>query len=174
MADVPDPRYVRVAREAEGYYELQLYEEALERVDRLLAVPVFEDASLAMRAECLRGLERWEEGAAAYEALLGRDPENVSAYVGLGWCRKREGRLDLALAAMDRLLRASPGEGIGLYNLACYCSLDGQRERAIELLARAVEAEAEFREHARTEEDLDPIRDEPAFGRIVNGEEEDA
>ena len=43
MADLPEEKQVRILREAEGYYELQLYEEAIERLDRLLAVPAFEE-----------------------------------------------------------------------------------------------------------------------------------
>ncbi len=58
-------------------------------------------------------------------------------------------------------------QAIGLYNLACYCSLDGQRERALVLLDQAIDREAEFREHARTESDLDPIREDPEFRRII-------
>ena len=91
MDDKADPKELRRAREAEGYFELGLYEEALERALELLSDPNGRLARFAraMRAECLRGLEQWEEGADAYEDLIRSDPDNVSAYVGLGWCRKR-------------------------------------------------------------------------------------
>jgi len=165
----PDPKDIRIAREADGYYELQLFPEALERAEKLLERGVFVEPALAMKGECLRSLERYEEGAKVFEEILAGDPENVNAFVMLGWCRKRTGRLDLALKAMESLLAVRPTEGIGLYNLACYCSLDGQRERALRLLERAIDAHEEFREHALSEEDLDPIRADPDFRRIVGG-----
>jgi tetratricopeptide (TPR) repeat protein len=158
---------VRIAHEAQGYYELQLYEEALERVQTLLDRGVMAGPALVLKGECLRCLERYEEGIDVFERILEHEPDSVSAHVGLGWCHKRTGRLDLALEAMERLLAVRPTEGIALYNLACYCSLEGDSARALDLLARAIEVEEEFREHARTEEDLDPIRATPEFGRIV-------
>jgi tetratricopeptide (TPR) repeat protein len=164
-----DERDVRIAREAQGYYELQLYEETLERVQALLDRSVMVAPALVLKGECLRCMERYEEGIGVFEEILTHDPESVSAYVGLGWCHKRTGRLDKALEAMERLLAVRPAEGIGLYNLACYCSLEGDADRALDLLAKAIEEEEEFRQHARSEEDLDAIRGRPEFGRIVGG-----
>jgi len=163
----PSPNDLRLAREAQGYLELELYPEALERVDVLLERGVLVEAALAVKGEIYRGQERYEEGAVVFEQILTTDPDSVHAWVMLGWCRKRTGRLDLAVRAMEGMLEVKPDEGIGLYNLACYCSLDGQRERALHLLERALDEAKEFREHALTEEDLDPIREDPEFRRIV-------
>ena len=169
MTGAPDPKALRIATEAEGYYELELYEEALERAETLLSMGALEIAGLAMKAECLRSLERYEEGAAVFERILARDDANVAAYVGLGWCRKRSGRLDLAIESMERLLAGKPDEPIGLYNLACYLSLRGDREPALELLGRAVALEEEFRKLATEEEDFAPLRRDRAFLRLTEG-----
>lgn len=163
----PHPNDIRIAREAQGYLELELWPEALERANALLERKALVPAALAVKGEVYRHQERWDDGANVFERLTEVEPSSVHAWVMLGWCRKRGGRLDLALEAMENLLEASPSEGIGLYNLACYCSLDGQRERALVLLDKAIDREREFREHARTERDLDPLRDDPEFRRIV-------
>jgi tetratricopeptide (TPR) repeat protein len=163
----PSPNDLRLAREAQGYLELELWPEALERANALLERGVLTEAALALKGEAYRGQERWEDGAAVFEEILERDRKSVHAWVMLGWCHKRTGRLDLALKAMEGLLEVHPDEGIGLYNLACYCSLDGQRERALQLLERALDVAAEFREHALEEEDLDALRGDPEFRRIV-------
>lgn len=167
MSPTPDEKALRLAREAEGYFDLGLHEDALARVEKLVDDERFTAFAAGMRAECLRNLGQFTEGAAAFEAIIAAEPSNVSAYVGLGWCRKRDGRLDLALESMERLLEVLPEEGIGLYNLACYCSLDGQRERAITLLSSAITGDVEFRELARKESDFDPIREDAGFRRIV-------
>jgi tetratricopeptide (TPR) repeat protein len=170
MSGPNDHHTLRTAREAEGFYELELYEEALRRADQLLADGKLERFSLALRAECLRCLGRWEEGAGAFEKILRREPEEVSAYVGLGWCLKRAGRLDHAMETLNQLLAVSPREGIGLYNLACYCSLAGDRDRALDYLQRSIEVDTQYRELAEAEEDFASLREDPAFRRILSGE----
>jgi Flp pilus assembly protein TadD len=167
MSDPVDLQAQRTAREAEGYYELGIFDEALCRADSLLAEGKLEDFALPMRAECLRSLEHWQEGTSAFEEILRRTPDDVSAHVGLGWCWKRAGRLDLAKEAMERLLLRRPAEPIGLYNLACYCALAGERERSLALLARSIEKDESFRALAGKEKDFASVRDEPEFQRIL-------
>lgn len=50
-----------------------------------------------------------------------------------------------------------------LYNLACVESLGGRGEEALAHLGRAVELDPRAREWARSDADLNPIRDDPAF-----------
>ena len=51
------------------------------------------------------------------------------------------------------------------YNLACYASLAGDKERALEHLTRAFQGDPETREWAATESDLDAIRSDPRYPR---------
>ncbi len=154
-------------REAVGYYELELYEQALERTETLLREGLRREFAMSLRADCLRSLGRWDEAAQAFREYLAMDSEEISAYLGLGWCEKRAGRMDRAIEAMEKLLERHPEEPLGLYNLACYASLAGERERALELLRRAVQADRRFRKRALEEEDFSSIRDDPRFREIV-------
>jgi hypothetical protein len=52
-----------------------------------------------------------------------------------------------------------------LYNIACAEALAGDREAALDHLARAVAAEPAAAEWAREDRDLDAIRDDPRFPR---------
>ena len=54
------------------------------------------------------------------------------------------------------------------FNLACCESLSGRTSDALDHLRHAVEMAEEFRQSARDDSDLDPIRDEPAFKQLIN------
>jgi tetratricopeptide (TPR) repeat protein len=62
-------------------------------------------------------------------------------------------------------LEREPDRGGHLYNLACAEARLGETDAALEHLGRAVELEERFREYARTDADLDSIRDDPRFPR---------
>jgi len=49
------------------------------------------------------------------------------------------------------------------FNLACFASLAGERERALDHISRAVEADPAALEWAAADRDLDPVRADPRF-----------
>ena len=70
----------------------------------------------------------------------------------------------------DRLLPEVDGEPqypMLLFNLACCESRCGRTSQALHHLRRAVELSEEFRDAAREDDDLDAIRDDPAFQQLV-------
>jgi tetratricopeptide (TPR) repeat protein len=72
-------------------------------------------------------------------------------------------RYDEAKAVLLEGLELHPGNPNLLYDLACVQALSGEREAALEHLRKAVEANPKFGEYARTDNDLDSIRDDPEF-----------
>lgn len=75
----------------------------------------------------------------------------------------REGRHDEAAEILRGVAERHPRAWGVLYNLACFESLSGQHDEAFEHLRPAVENDERFLELAKTDEDLDPIRDDPRF-----------
>jgi hypothetical protein len=70
----------------------------------------------------------------------------------------------------DRLrvqVEGSPQYALLFYNLACCESLTGRTTDALDHLRRAIDMSEEFRGYAKDDSDLDPIRDEPAFRRLL-------
>ena len=55
------------------------------------------------------------------------------------------------------------------FNLACCESLCGRTGAALHHLQHAIEMSEEFRESAKADSDLDPIREERAFKALVTG-----
>ena len=71
----------------------------------------------------------------------------------------------------DRLgdvVAASPQYPMLFFNLACCESRCGRTSDALDHLRHAIEMSEEFRASAKTDSDLDPIRDEPAFRQLIN------
>jgi len=68
---------------------------------------------------------------------------------------------------LGALVAASPQYPMLFFNLACCESLSGRTGAALDHLRQAVEMSEEFRLSAKTDSDLDPIRDEPAFKQLI-------
>jgi Flp pilus assembly protein TadD len=64
---------------------------------------------------------------------------------------------------MREALERHPDNPNVLYNLACVEALGNQGEAALEHLRRAAELDPRVRDWARSDPDLDPIRDAPGF-----------
>ena len=113
-----------------------------------------------------------KRAAVAHEAgttllcLGGRpgQPFRVSTWEHSRWAVERveAGDPEGAVRIIEEVMAERPDDLRALYDLACFESLAGRREAALEHLRRAVE-DPRLREHARTDTDLDPIRDDPAF-----------
>ncbi|HET8980288.1 MAG TPA: hypothetical protein VFN87_19205 [Solirubrobacteraceae bacterium] len=72
--------------------------------------------------------------------------------------------------AADRgreLLAAAPPYADLFYNVACCESLAGQKDEAIAHLRRAIELSDRTRPHLDVDSDLDPIRHDPAFRKLL-------
>jgi hypothetical protein len=70
---------------------------------------------------------------------------------------------------LGALVVASPQYPMLFFNLACCESLLGRISEALDHLRHAIDMSEEFRQFAQADSDLDPIRDEPAFKKLVTG-----
>jgi tetratricopeptide (TPR) repeat protein len=77
------------------------------------------------------------------------------------------GEYDKAADALEAALEEFPDDPGVLYNLACAESMLGRSNDAIEHLRRSAEQSERHRDAARTDTDLDSIRDRPEFAEIV-------
>jgi tetratricopeptide (TPR) repeat protein len=66
------------------------------------------------------------------------------------------------------LVEESPQYPMLFFNLACCESLSGRTSEALDHLRHAIEMSEEFRDNAKDDSDLDPIRDEPAFKQLIS------
>lgn len=159
---------MRQFMEAVGYLELGLPTHALARLDALEVVPSAIKSEVEMvRGMVLRDLQRYREAIPHLRFAAVRDPSNVTVWLALGWCFKRIQRLDLAIEALEQARKECPTESTVVYNLACYWSLQHNKELALQNLGRALEMDSRFRGMIATESDFDPIRHDPDFQAMV-------
>jgi adenylate cyclase len=78
------------------------------------------------------------------------------------------GELDRAKEWAERALVIDPDDSLAKYNVACFCSLVGERERAIDLLLELLpRATQEKKRWVKHDSDLDPIRSHPRFPEVL-------
>lgn len=167
MAGTNRARHQRLLRESEGYLELGLPLRALDTLGRIVDPGSFRGHQQFLVGEALRALERYAEAIGPLSAAGELNPSNLDVWLALGWCHKRTGRLDRAIAALERALEIDEDNPLLHYNLACYFSLDRQKEPALRHLALALDRKPEYREMIPGESDFDPLRADPEFQALL-------
>jgi tetratricopeptide (TPR) repeat protein len=77
------------------------------------------------------------------------------------------GRYEEVVERGRQVLEENPDHALLFYNVACCESLTGRTAEALEHLGRAIELSPQFRDFAKNDSDLDAIREEPAFQKLV-------
>jgi tetratricopeptide (TPR) repeat protein len=80
------------------------------------------------------------------------------------------GEFEKAIAIIAGAHAEYPDDPGVLYNLACAESRAGRRDEALDHLRETVELDGSFGELAESDEDFDPIRDDPQFVSAVAGQ----
>ena len=176
-------RLQQIIREAEGYLELSMLfsDEFDTSVARRLATPLalaalsrlreagsFRGHALYLKGEAYRALDQFQEAVVPLQAAAEMEPDNIHIWLSLGWCQKRLGRLDLAIEALERAMEHDHGNGIVFYNLACYWSLAGGKEQALEYLTQAFAVNPDYRDMVGKESDFNPLRSDPDFQALTS------
>jgi hypothetical protein len=123
------------------------------------------------------GVKRTAFAEEAGTAILAVGATPGRPYVAAGWEVWAEaydaGRYEEAADRARELLddhpdyATQPRYATLVYNVACFESLAGRRADAVEHLQQAVAMSDDLRELAKSDSDLDPIRDEPAVKQLV-------
>jgi tetratricopeptide (TPR) repeat protein len=115
----------------------------------------------------LSNLKDYDNSEKYYKQYVELYPDKYFGYQGLGYTYLKSGKtkksLDLFLLAMQK----DPAEPWNYYNLACYYSLNGDKQKAVENLEKAFEKGYDNLEHAKIDSDLESIRNMPEFDAII-------
>ena len=96
------------------------------------------------------------------------------AYDPVGWelwaplrPQYEAGDYDPVMERLQEIVAESPQYPLLAYNLACLESLTGHRDEALEHLGRSIAMSDRFRDFAKGDSDLDPIRDDARFVELI-------
>ncbi len=104
---------------------------------------------------------------ALYETYLSFRPDGVEALFGLGNAYTKRGSYSKGLEVDLRLVRLEPDNPTFNYNLACSYSLLKNLDRSIETLKRAIELGFDDRKQFETDPDLENVRRDPRFQKLL-------
>lgn len=147
---------------AEGYFELEMYEEALDELETADALPDNRMQVLAMRLDILLAQKKWQEALPLGEALCDLDPEEPQYFISYAYALRELDRIEEARGALLQGPETLEESGLFYYNLACYEALLGDPNTALATLRHAFALEPELKKSAQDDPDLEAIRDKIA------------
>jgi tetratricopeptide (TPR) repeat protein len=117
----------------------------------------------------------WQSGRELWKLIIGTSYTHPMTHFSQIYVEK--GNMDLALEIQEEMAKSlskmdeSPSWlGVCQYNLACFYSLSGQIEKAIRGLKEALQLNPELTDWSKQDPDFDPIREQPDFLAIYDGE----
>jgi len=96
------------------------------------------------------------------------DPEDARAHYMAGTALYRLGERERGEGVIKHALKLEPGNVGTWYNTACMYSNEGEKDKAIAHLKKAVELGFNHREWMEKDPDLNNIRDDPRFKEILS------
>ncbi len=113
-------------------------------------------------------LGRLGQAIASYDKAIEIKPDYQLAWNNRGIALQELGKLEEAIASYDKALEIKLDGCRAWYNKACCYALQKNIDLAIKNLQQAINLNPEYQEMAKTDNDLDPIRDSEEFQRLIN------
>jgi tetratricopeptide (TPR) repeat protein len=121
---------------------------------------------LRKEAEGAFAARDFEKAAELLAQLVEIEPKDASAWHRLGYSLHAQGKLDEALQAHLKAAEFPATKSLGTYNAACVYALKNDKDKAFELLGKAVDAGFSQTDTLDNDTDMDSLRDDPRFADI--------
>ena len=102
-----------------------------------------------------------------FEQLVKEKPNYIDALIPLAEAYTKSGLYDKGLQIDRRLVKLRKRDPIVHYNLACSLALVGEKEKAIEILERAIELGYSDFEHLKRDSDLKSLHGDLKFQSLL-------
>jgi tetratricopeptide (TPR) repeat protein len=155
-----DPQFQRRLRAASGFAELSLFQEAVQELEELPESSKELPAVLAAWLEVYQCWQKWSDAESFAARLFEMEPEEPSWLIALAYAIRRSRGLVFANEVLLQAGEKFPDCGTIQFNLACYAAQAGQLDEARRRLCRAIQLDKGFAVMAKTDPDLEPIRND--------------
>ncbi|OQY51232.1 MAG: hypothetical protein B6240_00150 [Desulfobacteraceae bacterium 4572_87] len=115
--------------------------------------------------------DRLSEAGMWYDKVIAMDPGHVQALNNRGVLHLHHKDYRAAQKCFEKAIRLKPDYVDPYYNLACVSTAQGQSELGLRYLKKAVSMYPAVRVWAKKDPDLDVLRGNPEFKKIVTNEE---
>ena len=159
LASLPSMSFEKCLLAAQGYLELGMPVEALAELDALPEEDRDAESAMQLRLFIAMKNHNWDDSLRICERMRELHPQAVSGYIHGAFCLHERGLTD---AALKLLLSGPPAlaeEATYFYNLACYSAVLGHLENALDYVRTSFEMDDKFRDIAKLDPDLTPLRD---------------
>jgi hypothetical protein len=124
-------------------------------------VPAFENAMKAFREG------DWAKAVAAYQLIVAANPHEGQHWYNLGFALHSLKRHDEAIKAWEKASELGFQPAAAVYNIACAHAMMGHKDQGIDWLQKALAAGFDQDELLATDTDLDSLRDDARFKKLV-------
>lgn len=144
----------QIIRAASGWLELGMPGDALLELDHLGEEDRGSQRALELKLAAQMAKEDWEAAIVTATALCSLAVDEPSYFVSIAYCLHERGETEEAKNWLQRGPEILTEMPVFHYNMACYLWTLGEKKRARNHLAKAVEMDESFRESARHDKDL--------------------
>jgi predicted Zn-dependent protease len=150
----------QIVRIAEGYSELGMLDDALGELDQLDMEQQDRTEILRMRIDIFLRKQLWVDALQLSQRFCAVNPNQPYGFVHTAFCLHELGRTPEAKQTLLDGPAALLDEPVYYYNLACYDTVLGNLAQAKVYLRASFRLDKSFRQMAKTDPDLEQIRDE--------------
>jgi len=121
----------------------------------------------AQQAQSLLRQQNWSAAAAAYEQVVHDNPEDGASWFNYGFALHSLKRYEEAIKAAEKAAELGFQPATAFYNIACAHALMGHKDDALTWLEKAMSTGFNQDGTVRTDTDLDSIRDDARFKKLI-------
>jgi tetratricopeptide (TPR) repeat protein len=147
--------------------DLGRFEEAVASYDEAVKIKSDDHQAWNNRGIALGNLGRFEEAVASYDEAVKIKSDYHQAWDNRGYALYKQGKLPDAIKSYDQAIEIKSDYANAWNNRACAYADLGDVDQAIENLQTAINLDAKYREMAKTDADLDRIRNDVRFQMLI-------
>jgi Flp pilus assembly protein TadD len=147
--------------------KLNNLDEALTNFNKSLELNRNQPVTLNNRGNLYLIIGKNDEALADLNLSLKLRPDNFETLVNRGVVYLRINNYDKSYSDMMKALELNPDSSFVMFNLACLFSIQDKGDAAIFYLEKAIKLDLALKEKAKTDPDLNNIRNDPRFKKLV-------